>query len=126
MDIGVKECRTCENNIRCKECALPQQNEMLKAEVKELKYLLDEKRKQVSKTSEYVKVLGNVIYFPKIQYVSFVENSLLVSGVYYHQIDIKFKDGEKIELVSKDLTLVKKDYEILENTLLNYQKAGDS
>jgi hypothetical protein len=125
VEIGLKECSKCENNLRCKECALPHVDENLKAKIEELKYLLDDKRKQVSKTSEYVKVLGNVIYFPKIQYVSFVKNSLLVSGMYYHQIDIKFKDGEKIELVSEDLTLIKNDYEILENTLLNYQKAGE-
>lgn len=45
MDIGIKECSKCEYNLRCKECVLPQQNEDLKAEVKELRYLLGDKRK---------------------------------------------------------------------------------
>jgi hypothetical protein len=45
VEIGFKECSKCENNLRCKECALPHVNKNLKAEIKELKYLLDDKRK---------------------------------------------------------------------------------
>ena len=30
LDIGIKKCSECEYNLRCKECALPQENEDLK------------------------------------------------------------------------------------------------
>lgn len=45
MEMGLKECSKCENNLRCKECALPHVNENLEAEIKELKYLFGDKRK---------------------------------------------------------------------------------
>lgn len=35
FNVGTRECRTCENNLRCEECAYPRENEMLKAEIKE-------------------------------------------------------------------------------------------
>lgn len=35
-EIRIKECRTCENNLRCEECAYPKENEMLKAEIERL------------------------------------------------------------------------------------------
>ena len=37
ITVGIRECRTCDNNIRCEECAYPKENEMLKAEIEELK-----------------------------------------------------------------------------------------
>ena len=36
ITVGIKECRTCDNNIRCEECAYPKENEMLKAEIERL------------------------------------------------------------------------------------------
>ena len=36
FNVGIRECRTCDNNMRCEECAYPSENEMLKAEVERL------------------------------------------------------------------------------------------
>lgn len=37
FNVGIRECRTCENNLRCEECAYPSENETLKAEIERLK-----------------------------------------------------------------------------------------
>lgn len=36
FNVGIRKCRTCENNLRCEECAYPRENEMLKAEIERL------------------------------------------------------------------------------------------
>ena len=37
FNVGIRECRTCENNLRCEECVYPSENEMLKSEIERLK-----------------------------------------------------------------------------------------
>lgn len=49
LNIGIRECRTCENNIRCEECAYPKENEMLKAEIERLNKEVDVLTQQIMK-----------------------------------------------------------------------------
>lgn len=47
MDLGIKECSKCENNIKCSECAYPTQVVDMKAEIAKLKdevLILSQKR----------------------------------------------------------------------------------
>lgn len=55
FNIGIRECRTCENNLRCEECAYPKENEMLKAEIERLNKELHNQRaeKDIFKESYY-------------------------------------------------------------------------
>lgn len=47
MDLGIKECSKCENNIRCTECSYPHKVEDMRAEIAKLKdevLMLSQKR----------------------------------------------------------------------------------
>ncbi len=37
LNIGIKECRTCDINLRCEECAYQNENEIIKSEIERLK-----------------------------------------------------------------------------------------
>lgn len=55
ITVGIRECRTCENNLRCEECSYPKENEMLKAEIERLNKELHNQRaeKDIFKESYY-------------------------------------------------------------------------
>lgn len=49
LNIGIRECRTCENNLRCEECVYSRENEILKAEVERLNKEVDVLTQQIMK-----------------------------------------------------------------------------
>lgn len=55
FNVGIRECRTCENNLRCEECVYPSENEMLKSEIERLNKELHNQRaeKDIFKESYY-------------------------------------------------------------------------
>ena len=42
LNLGIKECRTCDINIRCEECVYMKKNETLLEEIEKLKIEKDE------------------------------------------------------------------------------------
>lgn len=37
LNVGIKECRTCDRNLRCEECIYQNENEITKSEIERLK-----------------------------------------------------------------------------------------
>lgn len=37
LNVGIKECRTCDRNLRCEECVYQNENEIIKSEIERLK-----------------------------------------------------------------------------------------
>ena len=42
LNVGIKECSTCDMNLRCEECVYQNENENIKSEIERLKKLLAE------------------------------------------------------------------------------------
>ena len=42
LNVGIKECSTCDMNLRCEECVYQKENENIKSEIERLKKLLAE------------------------------------------------------------------------------------
>ena len=42
LNVGIKECSTCDMNLRCEECVYQKENENIKSEIEMLKKLLAE------------------------------------------------------------------------------------
>lgn len=42
LNVGIKECSTCDINLRCEECVYQNENENIKSEIERLKKLLAE------------------------------------------------------------------------------------
>ena len=85
INVGIRECRTCDNNIRCEECAYPKENEILRAEIedarigvksykgkyesavkttRELQTLVDEQQAEIERLNEAVDALTQQIMKP--------------------------------------------------------------
>ena len=37
LNVGIKECSTCDMNLRCEECVYQKENENIKSEIERLK-----------------------------------------------------------------------------------------
>ena len=42
LNVGIKECSTCDMNLRCEECVYQKENENIKSEIERLKKLIAE------------------------------------------------------------------------------------
>lgn len=60
-NVGIRECRTCDNNIRCEECAYPSENETLKAEVEESRIVIQSYKGKYESAVKTAKELQTVI-----------------------------------------------------------------
>lgn len=95
FNVGIRECRTCENNLRCEECAYPSENETLKAEVERLKDkyeciyqpIAEVKRTVKSETiKEFVEKFDSAIDEMKFPISNVVDTTLLIAKQLVHKI----------------------------------------
>lgn len=52
LNVGIKECSTCDMKLRCEECVYQKENENIKSETERLKKLLAESDTQYNKCAK--------------------------------------------------------------------------
>ena len=94
LNVGIKECSTCDMNLRCEECVYPNENENIKSETERLKKLLAESDTQYNKCAKqfYKEGIKDFAERLKERQQTFIGDEYAYKFIYLIEIDNLVKE----------------------------------